>query len=198
LIERGDTERAVGVVEDGLNTFKSTTTLRWLAADLYRERNPDAYRETLKQLFLDHSEWDAYDELKAACDDQEWASIRDEIVTALNETDRRRLIDVYILEGELENAFAEVVASENLSWFQRYRGSVASVDPEAYFEAYKELLVPFAAGETGRSHYKEIAHHLKQMQALISEDRFREFVDGLKDKHSNRPAFLDELRKADF
>ncbi|EMA55866.1 SWIM zinc finger family protein [Halococcus salifodinae] len=198
LINRGNEEQALRAVEDGLETFGSTTTLQWLAADLYRERNSDAYRQTLERLFLDHSEWDAYDELKASCDDERWDSIYDEIVTSLADTDRRRLIDVYVHEGELEDAFAAVVDSENLAWLQRYRQSVAEVDPDAYFEAYRELLVPFAAGETGRRHYREIADHLEAMQALVSADQFDAFVDTLKDTHSNRPAFLDELDKAGF
>jgi hypothetical protein len=67
-----------------------------------------------------------------------------------------------------------------------------------YFERYRELLVPFAAGETGRRHYREIANHLEEMQGLVSEERFAEFVGFLKDEHSNRPAFLDELEKAGF
>ncbi|WP_049913310.1 SWIM zinc finger family protein [Halococcus thailandensis] len=198
LIDRGNEERALRVVEDGLETFGSTTALQWLAADLYRERNTTAYRETLERLFLDHSEWDAYDELKASCDDERWDSIYEEIITAIADNDHRRLIDVYIHEGELEDAFAAVENSENLTWFQQYAQTVAQVDPDAYFEAYKELLVPFAAGETGRRHYREIVDHLEAMQAFASADRFDAFVEMLKDTHSNRPAFLDELDKAGF
>jgi hypothetical protein len=198
LIDRGNEERALRVIENGLATFGSTTALQWLAADLYRERNPDAYRVTLEHLFLDHTEWEAYDELKAVCDAESWKAIYGEIVTSLADNDQRRLIDVYIYEGKLEDAFAAVVASENLAWFQRYGQSVAEVDPDAYFEAYKDLLVPFAAGDTGRRHYREIADHLEEIQDLVSADRFEEFVGFLKDKHSNRPAFLDELDKAEF
>jgi hypothetical protein len=36
------------------------------------------------------------------------------------------------------------------------------------------------------------------MQGLVPKARFEEFVDFLKDKHSNRPAFLDELEKDGF
>lgn len=198
LIDRGNEERAIRVVENGLGTFGSTTALRWLAADLYRERNPDAYRKTLKHLFLDHTEWDAYDDLKSACDAETWESVYEEFVTYLTDNDQRRLIDVYIHESELEDAFSVVVASENLSWFQRYGRSVAEVDPDTYFAAYKDLLVPFAAEETGRRHYREIADHLEAIQDFVSEDRFEEFIGFLKDKHSNRPAFLDELDKAGF
>ena len=110
LIDEGNEDRAIEVIEDGIHTFRSPRDLRWLAADLYEDRDMDEYRDTLKQLFLDHTEWAAYDDLKAVCDDQEWQSIYEE--------------------------------------FER-------------------------------------------------DDR-KEFVDFLKDKHSNRPAFLDELEKAGF
>jgi hypothetical protein len=198
LIEEGDEERAIGVVEDGIDTFRSTTSLEWLAADLYRDRDPETYRETLKRLFLDHTEWDAYDELKQACDDRQWDSIYEEFERHLDGKNRRRLIELYIHEGELRKAFSEVVDSENLSWVRRYRDPVATVDPAEYFEAYRELLVPFAAGETGRRHYREVADHLEEMRGLVPEERVEEFVDFLKEEHSNRPAFLDELEKAGF
>jgi len=161
-----DEERAIEVIEDGIHTFGSTRGLRWLAVDFYEGRNPDRYRDTLKILFLDNTEWAA--------------------------------IELYIHDGDLKKAFAELKNSDDLSLLKRYREPVASVAPVEYFERYRELLVPFAAGETGRRHYREIADHLEEMQGLVPEERFAEFVGFLKDEHSNRPAFLDELEKAGF
>lgn len=198
LVEQEDEKRAIEVVEDGIETFRSPLSLRWLAVDLYRDENPEAYRNTLQRLFLDHAEWDAYDELNDACDEREWASIFEEFERYLEGNDRRRLIDVYVHEDKLQKAFVEVRNSQNLSWFRRYQGSVAEVDPEEYFELYKGFLVPFATDETGRRHYQEITDHLDEMQGLVSQERFEEFVGALKQKHSNRPAFLDELDKAGF
>jgi hypothetical protein len=198
LIEVGNEDRAIAVLEEGIDTFRSPADLRRLAADCYRGRNPEKYRETLQRLFLDHSEWDAYDELKAACDDEEWQSIYEEFERHFEETDRQQLVSMYVHEGELEKAFAELKDSENLSWLRRYRDPVATVDPVEYFEGYRDQLVPFAAGETGRRHYRDIADHLDEMQELVPEERLEEFVDFLTEKHSNRPAFLDELEKAGF
>jgi hypothetical protein len=198
LIEEGNEGRALDVIEDGIHTFGSPAELRWLAADLYRDRAPEKHRETLKRLFLDHSEWDAYDKLKESCDDEEWQSIYEEFERHFEETDREQLISMYVHEDELQKAFAELEDSENLSLLRRYRDPVATVDPVEYFEIYREQLVPFAADETGRRHYREIADHLDEMQELVPEERFEEFVDFLKEKHSNRPAFIDELEKAGF
>ena len=197
LIEEGNEDRAIEVLEDGIDTFRSTTDLRWLASELYCGRDSDAYRRTLKDLFLDHTEWAAYDDLKDISDDQEWQSLYEEFERQFAD-DRQKRISMYVHEGDLENAFAELKDSENLSWVRRYRDPVATVDPVKYFEFYRELLVPFAAGETGRRHYRKIADHLEELQQLVPEERFEEFLDFLKDKHSNRPAFLDELEKAGF
>ena len=197
LRDDGNVERAIEVIEDGIHTFGSTRNLRWLAADLYEDRNPDRYRATLKELFLDHTEWAAYDDLKAFCNNQEWQSIHEEFEQHFAD-DRQQLIALYVHDGDLEDAFAELKDSDDLSLLIRYREPVASVDPVEYFERYRELLVPFAAGETGRRHYREIADHLDEMRELVPEERFEEFVSSLKEEHSNRPAFLDELETAGF
>ncbi|MDL0135758.1 SWIM zinc finger family protein [Halobacterium salinarum] len=198
LIDDGEQDRAIEVLEDGIHTFRSPRALRWLAADCYKERDPEAYRKTLKRLFLDHTEWDAYDELKSTCSDQEWKSTYEEFEQHFERDDRKNLVKLYVHDDDLEKAFAELKDSEDLSLVREHRDSVATVDPVEYFERYRELLVPFAANDTGRRHYRDIADHLEEMQELVSEARFEEFVDFLKDKHSNRPAFLDELEKAGF
>lgn len=198
LIDQGNEEHAIEVLEAGIETFRFPTELRWLVVDLYRDRNPEQYRKTLTRLFLEHTEWEAYDELKDACDDPQWASIYEEFERRFDENNRQRLIDTYVHEGELEKSFSELKATENLDWLRRYRDPVATVDPAEYFEVYREQLIPFAANETGRRHYREIIDHLEEIQGLVPEARFEEFVDFLKDEHSDRPAFLDELEKAGF
>ena len=194
VIDEGTEDRAIEVIEDGIHTFRSPRDLRWLAADLYEDRDMDEYRDTLKQLFLDHTEWAAYDDLKAVCDDQEWQSIYEEF----ERDDRKDLVALYVHDDDLEKAFVELKDRADLSLVRQYRNPVVITAPVEYFELYRELLVPFAAGDTGRRHYREIADHLEEMRGLVLEARFEEFVDFLKDKHSNRPAFLDELEKAGF
>jgi hypothetical protein len=198
LIDEGNEDRAIEVVEDGIHTFRSPRELRWLAADLYEDRDMDEYRATLKQLFLDHTEWAAYDDLKLVCDDREWQSIYEDFERRFQRDDRKYLIALYVHDDDLEKAFAELKENADLSLVRQYRDPVATTAPVEYFELHRELLVPFAAGDTGRRHYREIADHLNEMQGLVPAARFEEFVDFLKDKHSNRPAFLDELKKAGF
>jgi hypothetical protein len=198
LIDEGNEDRAIEVIEDGIHTFRPPRDLRWLAADLYEDRDTDEYRDTLKQLFLDHTEWGAYDDLKAVCDDQEWQSIYEEFEREFKRDDRQNLVALYVHDDNLDKAFAELKDRADLSLVRQYRDPVATTAPVEYFELYRELLVPFAAGDTGRRHYREIADHLEEMRGLVPGARFEEFVGFLKDKHSNRPAFLDELEEAGF
>ncbi|WP_049933576.1 SWIM zinc finger family protein [Halorubrum ezzemoulense] len=198
LVDEGNKDRAIEVVEDGIHTFRSPRNLRWLAADLYEDRNVDEYRTTLKQLFLDHTEWAAYDDLKSVCDDQEWQSIYEEFERHFERDDRKDLVALYVHDDDLKKAFVELKENADLSSVRQYRDPVAATAPVEYFELYRELLVPFAANDTGRRHYRDIADHLEEIQGLVPEARFEGFVDFLKDKHSNRPAFLDELEKAGF
>ena len=198
LIDEGNEDRAIEVVESGIHTFRSARSLRWLAADLYEDRDMDEYRTTLKQLFLDHTEWAAYDDLKSVCDDQEWRSIYEEFERHFERDDRKDLVALYVHDDDLEKAFVQLKENADLSSVHQYRDPVATAAPVEYFELYRELLVPFAANDTGRRHYRDIADHLEEMRGLVPEARFEEFVDFLKDKHSNRPAFLDELEKAGF
>ena len=196
LVDRGNEQHAITVLEDGIKTFDSSD-LRWLVAELYDGRNQQQYRATLKQLFRNHSEWVAYDKLKDACEDHEWQSIYEGFERHCS-GDRQQLIRLYIHEDDFDAAFSEINASEDLSLYKRYREPVGAVDPVAYFEEYRELLIPFAAGETGRRHYRSIIDHLDEMQELVPPVRFKQFVEFLKDEHSNRPAFLDELQKAGY
>jgi len=198
LIDESNEDRAIEVIEDGIHTFRSPRDLRWIAAEFYEDRDMDKYRATLKQLFLDHTEWAAYDDLKSVCDDEEWQSIYEEFERHFERDDSRDLVALYVHDDDLEKAFDELKENADLSSVRQYRDPVATTAPVEYFELYRELLVPFAAGDTGRRHYRDIADHLEEMQGLVSEARFEEFVEFLKDKHSNRPAFLDELEKAGF
>ncbi|WP_435094973.1 SWIM zinc finger family protein [Halorubrum sp. N11] len=198
LIHEGNENRAIEVIEDGIHTFRSPRTLRWLAADLYEDRDMGEYRNTLKQLFLDHTEWAAYDDLKAVCTDQEWQSMYEEFERRFQRDNQKDLVSLYVHDDDLEKAFADLKENTDLSSVRQYRDPVATTAPVEYFELYRELLVPFTAGDTGRRHYRDIVDHLEEMRELVPEARFEEFVDFLKDGHSNRPAFLDELEKAGF
>lgn len=198
LLADGRDDRAQDVVEESLDQFTHSHEFHRFAAEFYDERDDERYRERLRTLFVRFEDWNAYDELKTACSDERWGSVFNEIVTQLGRLDPDRLIDLYIHEDEREKALSQVLDSEDVAMLKRYRADVADLDPETYFETYQERLEPYLAGDTGRNHYRTVIEHLREMEHLGFEDELDAFVARLREKHSNRPAFLDELDTAGF
>jgi len=191
-------ERAREVIEDGLAEFPRSVDVHRLAAEFYQGRDDERYREVLRTLFVRFADWDAYDDLRSACSAEEWESVSHGIRTQLGRIDPDRLIDLSVREDDLESAFDRVLESDDLETLRQYRDSVAEVDPETYFEAYRELLEPYLAADTGRDHYRTVIEHLREVEQLGFDEELVAFVDHLCAKHSNRPAFLDELDTAGY
>ncbi|MFD1562811.1 SWIM zinc finger domain-containing protein [Haloarchaeobius amylolyticus] len=194
----GQDERAREVVEDGLEEFPHAVDVHQLAAEFFQGRDDERYQEVLRTLFVRFEDWDAYDDLRSASSAEEWDSISHGLRTQLGRIDPDRLIELYVREGDLENAFEKVLESDDLETLRRYREPVAEVDPEAYFETYRDLLEPYLAADTGRDHYKTVIEYLRDMEELGLDAELAAFVEHLREKHSNRPAFLDELDMAGF
>lgn len=198
LVESDAPERARAVVEDGLDHHTHSPEAYRVATDFYRECDAERYRDLLQTRFVRFEDWDAYDELKAACPDEEWQSVSHAIRSQLGRLDTTQLIDLYLHEGEREKALETVLDSEDLDVLQAYRADVADLDSEGYFETYRNVLEPYLAAETGRPHYRTVIDHLEEMAALGLDERFEDFLVHLREKHANRPAFHDELNKANF
>ena len=67
--------------------------------------------------------------------------------------------------------------------------------PKEYFEAYKELIFPFAECRMGREHYREVVSHLKDMKAIEGfESDVQQIVERLRRENKRKPAFIDELK----
>lgn len=201
LLRDGEVTRAMEVAEEGLSIFPDhrVSELRRFLSGLYREQSPEKYRENLMNLFLLERDWGLYDELKRASSEEEWGGLLGEIVVNLSGRGgfgESLLVDVYLREGMLDDALGEVLATGRLDTLSRYRRVLSARYPKEYFNAYKELLILFAARSMGRRHYREVVTYLKGMREIEGyEGEFEKLVGSLKEEYSNRPAFLDEMRR---
>lgn len=180
LLTLGEEETALTVVEEGLEAFQSAPGLRWIAASLYRERDEEQYRTTLKTLFLEHREWEAYDELKASCDGGQWAQWYEAVTTALEAKGSRRLLDVYLREGNVGVALETICESDTLAWYREYAGSVGSHDPTTYFDSYSEAFLDALTENSGGTSMRNPATHLEQLQSLGSAEQFQTFLEEVR------------------
>lgn len=198
LVETDASEQARTVVENGLDNLDRSQVAYRIATDFYRDRDAERYRDLLQTRFVRFEDWDAYAELKAACSDEEWQTASHAIRSQLGRRETPQLIDLYLHEDECERAFETVLESDDLDVLRAYRADVADLNPDAYFQAYRDVLEPYLAAETGRCHYRTVIDHLQEMAALGLDDRFADFLTSLREQHANRPAFHDELDKAEL
>lgn len=201
LLEDGELTRSMEVAEEGVSVFpdRLASELRMFLSKFYRKNSPEKYKENLKNLFLLERDLSRYDELKRVSSKEEWGNLLGEIVNNLSKrggTGESSLIDVYLREGMFDEALRKVLASKSLDMLSRYRRDLSVMYPKEYFNAYKELLIPFAARNMGRRRYREVVACLKRMREIKGcESEFKKLVGSLKEKYSNRPAFLDEMRQ---
>lgn len=208
LAAEGEGDRAIEIAEEGLNVFSNVGEIRRLLIDAYADRDPERHTELLREQFRQSGDWEYYEQLRSICSDDEWETAVADFETRFEESNVHRLIGIYLREGrtadafetvikaareESDDAFRRAVGDNGLAVLSEYRDDVADYDPETYYEVYEERLEPFLADTTGRDHYETVVEYLEEMRELGFDDESEAFVAHLKEKHSNRPAFLDEM-----
>lgn len=199
LAEEGEREAAITVAEYGTEAFSGSDTigLREFLVDQYEKTDADAFRDTMIGLFVERTDWPYYERLKAATPDDEWEHVVDTIVDRLDSRwDADTIIEIYVRENRIDDAFETVTNARNLDLFEAYIDKLGDHDPATYFDAYRREIKKAAADASRRKYYREVAEHLQTIQTLGRDRRFENLVSFLRDEYSNRPAFLDELEKA--
>ena len=200
LEKDGKNKEAVKVAEEGLNIFPPHLTgeIRRFLNKFYKKHSPEKYKQNLINLFIQNREWSDYEKLKEICTEEEW---KEKIITIItNGLLKERIIggtiiELYLKEEMFEQALKHVIAQKSLFTLSLYHKYLAKKFPAIYFNAYQELIPPFADSRTGRPHYREIVKYLKQMKKIEGfAEEFNKLINLLKTKYANRPAFLDEMK----
>ncbi|MDI6704596.1 MAG: SWIM zinc finger family protein [bacterium] len=130
---------------------------------------------------------------------EEWRNILSFIINNLSKSKfgaEGTTISIYLREGMFDQALEHVLARRDLYTLSSYHKDLSIRYPERYFNAYRELIIPFAESKMGRPHYQEIVRYLNRMKQIPGfGNEFRKVVTLLKERYSNRPAFFDEVRK---
>jgi hypothetical protein len=204
LLADGNNKKAQEVAEAGVAIFEDhhTKELRDFLSRIYKESDPKKYRDTLHALFLQSGDWTYYGPLKKASKPEEWQERLGKILVhfaekrSTNWFGSSKLIDIYLKEKMYDLALTEVLARRSLPTLRHYQKDLAFRYPEQYFNAYRELIVPFADKDTGRKHYQEVVSYLKQMKSMDGyESAVSVIVGQLRIEHRRKPAFIDEMKE---
>lgn len=196
LKNEGKLEEALKVAEEGIKLFKRPLDLIRFVNPIYRITDIEKYKENLLTLFLSDTDWKSYNKLKRISSQEEWDASLEKILKHLSERryDTDRIIKIYLEEEMPEKALELVLSRGNLGALMQYHGDLSTIYPAAYFEAYRELVLPFVESKTGRPHYKKAVVYLKKMKTIEGfEDEFDALMTELRDAYSGRPAFIEEI-----
>ncbi len=200
LQKDGDREKAVKVAEECQALFSdyALKEIREFLSEIYKEDDPEKYRETLLSLFLVSREWKYYEQLKVASSPKEWQRMLQQILAYFTKEGfyRDTVIKIYLREQMYDEALHGVLAQKSIYTLGGYHNQLAHLYPEQYFNAYRELIFPFAEGETGRRHYKEVVSYLKRMKEIEGfRGEVREIVERLREEYKRKLAFIDEMKE---
>lgn len=200
LEKDGQDREAVKVAEEGLTLFPPhlTKEIRKFLNQYYKKDAPEKYKQNLINLFIQDRDWSDYEKLKEICLQEEWeGKILPILIKELSKDfiGRNIIIDLYLKEEMFEDALNYVLAQKSIYLLNIYYKYFAKKYPATYFNAYLELIIPFAESRMGRPHYREIVKYLKQMKEIQGfEEEFYKLINLLMTKYANRPAFLDEMK----
>jgi predicted secreted protein len=199
LLEDGDRAKAIQIAEEGITLFSDhlSKDLREFLSENYREKDPHKYKEQLLSLFLTSGEWKYYELLKNAATKEEWQKTLDKILDhfAAGGYYRGKLIEIYLREQMHDAAIREVMAQKSIPSLRTYHKKLANLYPKEYFEAYKDLIFPFAERRMGRDHYREVVSILKDMKGIKGfEYEVQQIIERLRNENRRKPAFIDEMK----
>jgi hypothetical protein len=204
LLADGAKAKALDVAEEGVAIFEDhlTKELRDFLSGIYKDSDPKKYRDTLQSLFLQSGDWQYYGPLKKASKAEEW---QERLRKILDHFSQKRsagwhgssmLIDIYIKEKMYDQALKEILATRSLSTLSLYQRDLSFLYPEQYFNAYRDLIIPFAEMGMGRKHYQEVVSYLKRMKSIEGyEGAVSEIVGRLRIDQRKKPAFIDEMKE---
>lgn len=196
-------DEAVRTAEEGLTIFPPhlAVELRHFLEGFYAKSNPKKHRENLKNIFFQEGDWAYYEKLRKACG-PDWGDMLNEMVSHFTSRDEGRyesggrVIDIYLREKMYDEAIRLVLGRRSLWTLDSYYDKLSPKYPNEYFRAYKELIFPYAESRMGREHYRSVVSELSKMKRIKGfETQFEEILRQLRERHANKPAFLDELTK---
>ena len=101
----------------------------------------------------------------------------------------------YLREQMYEKVLAEVLVTKSILVLKSYHKELADRFPKEYFDAYRELIYPFAESQMGRNHYRDVVSYLKKMKTIKGfEGEVQEIIDRLRIENKKKPAFIDEMK----
>lgn len=194
---------AAGTRNDS-DSFRGNTSqwTKWLLNAAEAEGDLKKQRKYTEELLLTTHNIDWYKALKKLYDKNEWKKQSDRLIEQLKNKNPRFhpaiIASIYIEEKQWENLWNFVCENPNLRNISKYDRWLKKHDFDALMNLYRDAILRYMEGHTGRKYYREVCGHFDRMKRLGGAAEAERLADRLKRTYSNRPAMLEEFKKAGF
>ena len=113
----------------------------------------------------------------------------------LLDSDYDLLFKIYSLEDDYESMLKLAKKSILFDVFNLVVKKIRDRYPEECFDLYKKKINAFLEDVKNRDAYRQAAYWLKLMKEIPgTQDKFRKYIEHLREKYRRRPAFIDEIK----
>jgi tetratricopeptide (TPR) repeat protein len=113
----------------------------------------------------------------------------------LLDSDYDLLFKIYSIEDDYERMLKLAKKSARFDVFNLIVKKIRDRYPEECFELYKKKINTFVEDVKKRDAYRQAAYWLKLMKEIPgTQDKFRKYIEHLREKYRRRPAFIDETK----
>lgn len=105
------------------------------------------------------------------------------------------LFKIYSIEDDYERMLKLAKKSARFDVFNLIVKKIRDRYPEECFELYKKKTNTFVEDVKNRDAYRQAVYWLKLMKEIPGkQDKFRKYIEHLREKYRRRPAFIDETK----
>jgi len=112
----------------------------------------------------------------------------------LLDSDYDLLFKIYSIEDDYDRMLKLAKKSARFDVFNLIVKKIRDRYPGECFELYKKKINDFTEDVKNRDAYRQAAYWLKLMKEIPgTQDKFRKYIEHLREKYRRRPAFIDEI-----
>ncbi len=151
--------------------------------------------ENLLMLIFQERDISYYTKLKKVLKTEEEKNAIIERLEKLLDNDYDLLFKIYSIEDDYDRMLKLAKKSTRSDVFNLIVKKIRDRFPEECFDLYKKKINAFIEDVRNRDAYRQAAYWLKLMKEIPgTQDKFRKYIEHLREKYRRRPAFIDEIK----
>lgn len=163
--------------------------------DIYDEYNMlEEKKKLLPEVIIETNSFARYKELKNMCDESEWNSLKEKIISKIKSNNSAILEDIYIEENEIDKLFELLKKNPSIYMLVKCQDALKDKYSDELLDLYKIQILEFSKSVSDRKWYQKLCYYIGRMKEIDNSEDF--IFDMLKEMYPNyksKKAFKEEI-----